>query len=58
MKKKIAVLLVAAMTMALAVPAFAHQVVVVDPSKEVVEETAKETEATEEAAAEETTDAE
>ena len=43
MKKKIAVLLVAAMTMALAVPAFAHQVVVVDPSKEVVEETAKET---------------
>lgn len=60
MKKKIAVLLVAAMTMALAVPAFAHQVVVVDPSKEVVEETAKETEATEateEAAAEETTEA-
>lgn len=57
MKKKIAVLLVAAMTMALAVPAFAHQVVVVDPSKEVVEETAKETEATEEAATEETTEA-
>ena len=57
MKKKIAVLLVAAMTMALAVPAFAHQVVVVDPSKEVVEETGKETVATEEAAAEERTDA-
>lgn len=57
MKKKIAVLLVAAMTMALAVPAFAHQVVVVDPSKEVVEETAEETVATEEAAAEETTEA-
>ena len=59
MKKKIAVLLVAAMTMALAVPAFAHQVVVVDPSKEAaVEETAAEetTEAVvEEAAATETT---
>lgn len=48
MKKKIAVLLVAAMTMALAVPAFAHQVVVVDPSKEA---------AVEEKAAEETTEA-
>ncbi len=51
MKKKIAVLLVAAMTMSLAIPAFAHQVIVVDPSKEVVEEkteaVAEEVEATE-----------
>lgn len=50
MKKKIAVLLVAAMTMAMAVPAFAHQVIVVDPSKEVVEETAEEEEVVEETA--------
>lgn len=42
MKKKLAILLTAVMTMAVAVPAFAHQVVVVDPSKEAVEETKKE----------------
>lgn len=42
MKKKLAILLTAVMTMAVAVPAFAHQVVVVDPSKEAaVEETEK-----------------
>ena len=39
MKKKLAILLTAVMTMAVAVPTFAHQVVVIDPSKEVVEET-------------------
>ena len=56
MKKKIAVLLVAAMTMAMAAPAFAHQVIVVDPSK-VVEEAVEEAvveETAEEAAVEET----
>ena len=42
MKKKLAILLTAVMTMAVAVPTFAHQVVVIDPSNEVVEETKKE----------------
>lgn len=39
MKKKLAVILAAVMTMSMAVPAFAHQVIVVDPSKEAVAET-------------------
>ncbi len=48
MKKKLAILLTAVMTMAVAVPAFAHQVVVVDPSKEAaVEETEKKEETVE-----------
>lgn len=48
MKKKLAILLTAVMTMAVAVPVFAHQVVVVDPSKEVaVEETEKKEETVE-----------
>ena len=49
MKKKLAVILAAVMTMSMAVPAFAHQVIVVDPSKEAVAET-KETAAEEEKA--------
>lgn len=44
MKKKLAILLTAVMTMSMAVPVFAHQVIVVDPSKEVTEETVEETE--------------
>ncbi|MDD5944668.1 MAG: hypothetical protein PUD43_02965 [Clostridia bacterium] len=52
MKKKLAVLLVAAMTLSTAVPAFAHQVVVKGPAEETVkEEVVKEEAPAEEAAA-------
>ena len=53
MNKKLAVILAAVMTMSMAVPAFAHQVIVVDPSKEAVAET-KEAAEEEKTAAEET----
>ena len=53
MKKKLAVILAAVMTMSMSVPAFAHQVIVVDPSKEAVAET-KEAAEEEKTAAEET----